>query len=46
MKGSISAIIFALAIIIASVVLGNAVINRNRAERTISVTGLGKEYFT
>ena len=46
MKGSISAIIFALAIIIASVVLGNAVINRNRAERTISVTGLGKADFT
>ncbi len=40
------AIIFALAIIIASFVLGNAFMNRNHSQQTISVTGLGKEDFT
>jgi len=46
MKKTISAIVFAVAIVIASIVLGNAVINRNRTERTVSVTGLGKADFT
>lgn len=40
------AAIFALAIIIASIILGNAFINRNQSQQTISVTGLGKEDFT
>jgi len=46
MKKSITAIIFALSIIIASIVLGNAFMNRNRTQRTISVTGLGKTDLT
>lgn len=40
------AVIFALAIVIASFVLGNAFMKRNRTQQTISVTGLGKEDFT
>jgi hypothetical protein len=46
MKKNSSAIIFALAIVIASFVLGNAVINRNKKSGTISVTGLGQTNFT
>ncbi len=46
MKNNINSIVFAIAIIIASVVLGNAYINRNKSEGTISVTGLGKTDFT
>lgn len=46
MKNNISAIVFALAIVIASIVLGNAIINRNKTEGTISVTGLGQTNFT
>ena len=46
MKNSITAIVFAIAIIIASVVLGNAFMNRNKAQRTIAVTGLGSSDFT
>ncbi|MCB4808149.1 SIMPL domain-containing protein [Tamlana sp. 62-3] len=46
MKKNISAIVFAIAIVIASVILGNAVINRNKKTGTIAVTGLGKTNFT
>lgn len=46
MKKTLTAIVFAIAIIIASIVLGNAFMNRNKAQRTISVTGLGKADFT
>ena len=46
MKNSTNAIVFAVAIIVASFILGNAVINRNKKEGTISVTGLGQTNFT
>ena len=45
MKKNLNAIVFALAIVIASIILGNAVINRNQKTGTISVTGLGKTDF-
>lgn len=43
---SLPAIIFAIAIVLAAVVLGNAVINRNRPQGTVNVTGLGEINFT
>lgn len=46
MKNNINALVFALAIVVASVVLGHAVINRNKQVGTISVTGLGQTNFT
>lgn len=46
MKNHLTAVIFGLAIIIAAALLGNAFMNRNKTERTISVTGLGKADFT
>ena len=46
MKNNITALIFGLAIIIAAYLLGNAYMNRNSEEGTISVTGLGKADFT
>lgn len=46
MKNTITAIVFAVAIIIASIVLGNAFMNRNKSQRVISVTGLGSSDFT
>lgn len=42
MKNNIAAIIFSLAIVISAFLLGNAFMNRNQTEGTISVTGLGK----
>lgn len=45
MKNSITAIVFSLAIIGSSFVLGNAFMNRNKIDGTISVTGLGKTDF-
>lgn len=45
MKNSIAAIVFSVAIIISSFILGNAFINRNKTVGTISVTGLGKTDF-
>jgi uncharacterized protein len=41
-----SSIIFSLAIVLSSIVLGQAVINRNRPQGTINVTGLGESNFT
>ena len=46
MKNNITAIIFGLSIVIAAYLLGNAVMNRNNTNRSISVTGLGKADFT
>ena len=46
MKKNLSAVVFAIAIVAASVILGNAVINRNKKVGTISVTGLGETNFT
>ena len=46
MKQNINAIVFAIAIVIASIILGHAVINRNKQAGTISVTGLGQTNFT
>lgn len=41
-----TAIVFSIAIIIASIVLGNSFMNRNKVDGTISVTGLGNADFT
>lgn len=46
MKQHLTAIIFGIAIVIAAALLGNAVINRNQTQSSISVTGLGKADFT
>ena len=46
MKKSFSAIIFSVAIIVSAFVLGNAIINRNKPQSSIAVTGLGKANFT
>lgn len=46
MKNNLSAIIFGLAIIIGAYLLGNAYMNRNKVDGTISVTGLGNADFT
>lgn len=46
MKNSITAIIFSLAIIISAYFLGHAIMNRNKVDGSISVTGLGNENFT
>lgn len=46
MKKNLPAVLFALAIVIAAFILGNAVINRNRPQGTINVTGLGESNFT
>ncbi|WP_445955060.1 SIMPL domain-containing protein [Yeosuana sp.] len=46
MNKNLSAIVFGLAIIAASIILGHAVINRNKQVGTISVTGLGQTNFT
>lgn len=43
---NLNALFFAIAIIIASFILGNAVVNRNKTQGTISVTGLGEKNFT
>lgn len=41
----ISAIVFAIAIIASSLILGSAFMNRNKTQGTISVTGLGQSDF-
>ena len=46
MKSNITAIIFGLSIVLAAYLLGDAYANRNKADGTISVTGLGKADFT
>ena len=46
MKKSFSAIVFGGSIIIASIFLGNAYVDRNKTQGTVQVTGLGKADFT
>lgn len=46
MKKHLTAIIFALAIIVSAAILGNAIINRNKKSGTVDVTGLGEQNFT
>ncbi len=46
MKNNLSSILFAISIIISAYLLGNAVINRNRPQGTIHVTGLGEKNFS
>jgi len=46
MKNYTSAIIFGFAIIVSSIFLGNAYVDRNKTDGKISVTGLGKADFT
>ena len=46
MRTYVTAAIFAIAIIVASIVLGNAFMNRNKADGSLDVTGLGKADFT
>lgn len=45
MRNYINAALFAVAIIISSIILGRAFMNRNKAQNVISVTGLGKTDF-
>lgn len=46
MTKNLTAIIFALAIVIAAAILGNAFLNRNKRSGTVDVTGLGQKNFT
>ncbi|MFC3879721.1 SIMPL domain-containing protein [Algoriphagus namhaensis] len=46
MKNNASPFLFALAIVVSSIILGYAVINRNQPQGTINVTGLGESNFT
>lgn len=46
MKSSISAILFAIAIVVAAIVLGNAYIERSERTGSINVTGSGSRDFT
>src|SRR5690606_19402023 len=41
-KNNISSLLFAVAIIIASIILGNAFLNRNKSNHKVTVTGLGE----
>lgn len=45
MRKHTSAVIFSIAIIVASIILGNAFLNRNKFDRKVSVTGLGETDF-
>lgn len=45
MKNNVNSIVFGVAIIIASVILGNAYLKRSEIQGEISVTGLGEENF-
>jgi hypothetical protein len=46
LKSNLAPILFSFAIIIASIVLGHAFVNRNKVAGDISVTGLGEKNFT
>lgn len=46
MKKHLTSVIFAIAIIVSSIVLGNSIVNRNKKSGTIDVTGLGQQNFT
>nr|WP_317127799.1 SIMPL domain-containing protein [Algoriphagus aquimaris] len=41
-----NALLFAVAIVLSSIIFGYAVINRNRPQGTVNVTGLGEKNFT
>lgn len=45
MKNNLTAVVFSIAIVVASFILGNAFMNRNNSDGVISVTGLGKTDF-
>ncbi|SNS11050.1 hypothetical protein SAMN06295967_103219 [Belliella buryatensis] len=46
MKKHLTAIIFALAIVVSVAILGNSIVNRNKKSGTVDVTGLGEQNFT
>lgn len=46
MKNNFITIIFSIAIVIAAFLVGNSILNKNNTDGIISVTGLGKAYFT
>lgn len=46
MKKNLTSIIFSIAIVFSAYLLGNAIVNRNNGQGTISVTGLGNADFT
>src|SRR5690606_17907990 len=46
MKNSLSAVVFAISIIVAAVILSNAFLNRNKFDHKVRVTGLGEMDFT
>jgi len=46
LKSNLAPILFSFAIIVASIVLGHAFVNRNKVAGDISVTGLGEKNFT
>jgi hypothetical protein len=46
LKSNLAPILFSFAIIVASIVLGHAFVNRNKVVGDISVTGLGEKNFT
>src|SRR5690606_6878594 len=46
MKNTFSAVVFAVSIIVAAVILGNAFLNRNKSDHKISLTALGEMDFT
>lgn len=46
MKNTASAIVFALSIVVAAIILGNAFLNRNKSDHKVTVTGLGEKNFT
>ena len=45
MKSNSTAVIFGLAIVLASIFLGNAYVKRNKQNGKIQVTGLGEKIF-
>lgn len=46
MKNNLNALLFAVAIIAAAVIVGNAIVNRNKSKESISVTGSASMDFT
>lgn len=46
MKNYLTAVIFAIAIIVSSIVLANSIINRNKKAGSVDVTGLGEKNFS
>lgn len=46
MKNHLTAVVFAIAIIISSIVLANSIVNRNKKAGAVEVTGLGEKNFS